>query len=206
MVAAAWSRPSDAGPETPPARPATYGVMRASVVRWPVRPSTVYRPRRSAPRCRRSRSWRRRASKGLCFVATTPAREEIGNEVPNPGRVQQVSTSWSPPMPRPVTERDHNLHSGRAGDRSAAALQAVQGGWPSVFVYTVANDLTMRDMQRREAVDAPGLRRVLPAGSLGGTESDPGARLRGAVNGEGRQRSHDEMLLASPRPAWSVRP
>jgi 2-keto-4-pentenoate hydratase/2-oxohepta-3-ene-1,7-dioic acid hydratase in catechol pathway len=135
-------------------------------------------------------------SKVLCFGRNYAEHaKELGNEVPEiPVVFAKFSTSVvGPDAQVPYPALTENLHFegelaiviGRACTR--VAPEDVAG---VVLGYTVANDLTLRDMQRAEKqwTRAKGFDGSCPLGPWVETEIDPSAlALRTTVNGEVKQ-------------------
>ena len=152
-------------------------------------------------------------SKVLCFGRNYAEHaKELGNEVPEiPVVFSKFSTSVVGPGANVVyPELTSNLHFegelaiviGRRCTRvkPEEAAEVVLG-------YTVANDLTMRDMQRAEKqwTRAKGFDGSCPLGPWIETDVDPGAlSLRTTVNGEIRQdgTTADMLLDVAACIAW----
>jgi 2-keto-4-pentenoate hydratase/2-oxohepta-3-ene-1,7-dioic acid hydratase in catechol pathway len=135
-------------------------------------------------------------SKVLCFGRNYAEHaKELGNEVPEiPVVFAKFSTSVVGPdenVPYPPDTED--LHY--EGELAIVIGQTCHRVPPErvrevVFGYTVANDLTLRDMQRAEKqwTRAKAFDRSCPLGPWVETEIDPSAlSLRTTVNGEVRQ-------------------
>jgi 2-keto-4-pentenoate hydratase/2-oxohepta-3-ene-1,7-dioic acid hydratase in catechol pathway len=152
-------------------------------------------------------------SKVLCFGRNYAEHaKELGNEVPEiPVVFAKFSTSVVGPAAEvPYPALTENLHFegelaiviGRACTR--VAPEDVAG---VVFGYTVANDLTMRDLQRAEKqwTRAKGFDGSCPLGPWIDTDVDPASlALRTTVNGELRQdgTTADMLLDVAACVAW----
>ncbi|TFV74442.1 FAA hydrolase family protein [Blastococcus sp. CT_GayMR19] len=152
-------------------------------------------------------------SKVLCFGRNYAEHaKELGNEVPEiPVVFSKFSTAVvGPDAEVPYPELTSNLHfEGELAiviGRRCTRVQADEVA-DVVFGYTVANDLTMRDMQRAEKqwTRAKGFDGSCPLGPWVETEIDPGAlSLRTTVNGEVRQdgTTADMLLDVAACLAW----
>jgi 2-keto-4-pentenoate hydratase/2-oxohepta-3-ene-1,7-dioic acid hydratase in catechol pathway len=152
-------------------------------------------------------------SKVLCFGRNYAEHaRELGNEVPEiPVVFSKFSTSVvGPGAAVAYPEGTSNLHfEGELAVVIGRRCTRVQPDEVAdvVFGYTVANDLTMRDMQRAEKqwTRAKGFDGSCPLGPWVESEIDPGAlSLRTTVNGEVRQdgTTADMLLDVAACLAW----
>jgi 2-keto-4-pentenoate hydratase/2-oxohepta-3-ene-1,7-dioic acid hydratase in catechol pathway len=195
--------------------PATYGVIEGdAVVRLDGSPFDGLRPTADrTPLSEVTLLAPVEPSKVLCFGRNYAEHaKELGNEVPEiPVVFSKFSTSVvGPDAEVPYPEGTSNLHfEGELAIVIGRRCTRVQPDEVAdvVFGYTVANDLTMRDMQRAEKqwTRAKGFDGSCPLGPWVETEIDPGAlSLRTTVNGEVRQdgTTADMLLDVAACLAW----
>jgi 2-keto-4-pentenoate hydratase/2-oxohepta-3-ene-1,7-dioic acid hydratase in catechol pathway len=202
-----------------PGGPATYGQVEgdgddAVVVRLEGSPFEVVRPTEERTPLREVTLLAPvEPSKVLCFGRNYAEHaKELGNEVPEiPVVFSKFSTSVvGPGADVAYPELTSNLHfEGELaiviGKRCVRVAPEQVGD--VVFGYTVANDLTMRDMQRAEKqwTRAKAFDGSCPLGPWIETEVDPGAlSLRTTVNGEVKQdgTTADMLLDAAACVSW----